>query len=64
MVEGNVIFCVDSQIVHVDFKPFSLSMSMKMWFMNAWNVGGVLQNPKNMSVGSKSPMRVVNVAFH
>ena len=31
-------------------------MSVKIWFMNAWNVGGALQNPKNMMVGSKSPM--------
>ena len=26
-----------------------------MWFMNTWNVGGVLQNPKNMTVGLNSP---------
>ena len=37
---------------------------MKIWFMNAWNVGGALQNPKNMMVGSKSSMGVMKAAFH
>ena len=32
--------------------------------MNAWNVGGALQNPQNMMVGSKSPIGVMNAAFH
>ena len=39
-------------------------MSAKIWFMNAWNVGDALQNPKNMTVGSKSPMGVMKAAFH
>ena len=30
-------------------------MLAKMWFIKAWNVDGALQNPKNITVGSKSP---------
>ena len=39
-------------------------MSAKMWFMKDWKVGGPLQNPKNMTVGSKSPKGVMKAPFH
>ena len=39
-------------------------ISAKMWFMKDWNMGGPLQNPKNMTVGSKSPKEVMNAPFH
>ncbi|KIJ06994.1 hypothetical protein PAXINDRAFT_39012, partial [Paxillus involutus ATCC 200175] len=31
--------------------------------ISAWNVGGELQSPKNMTFGSKSPWGVMNAAF-
>ena len=43
----------------------SLSMSSQnMSFMNIWNVAGELHNPKNITVGSKSPLDVLKAAFH
>ena len=39
-------------------------MSRKESFMNRWNVAGELVSPKNMTVGSKSPLWVIKVAFH
>ena len=35
-----------------------------MWFIKAWNVDDALQNPKNITVGSKSPKEVIKAAFH
>jgi hypothetical protein len=29
-----------------------------------WNVAGELHNPKNITVGSNSPLCVLNAAFH
>ena len=29
-----------------------------------WNVEGELHKPKNMTLGSKSPLLVMNAAFH
>jgi hypothetical protein len=29
-----------------------------------WNVAGELVSPKNITVGSKSPLFVLNAAFH
>ena len=47
MVEGKVVFGVDTDVIHINFQPFSAIMSVKMWFIKAWNVDGVLQNLKN-----------------
>ena len=59
MVEGKVIFGVDTDVIHVNFQPFFHYHVSEMWFMKAWNVDGALQNPKNITVGSKSPRGVM-----
>src|SRR6202522_540844 len=41
-----------------------LIMSTKMASIIAWNVGGELHIPKNMTIGSKSPRLVLKAAFH
>ena len=35
-----------------------------MSFINIWKVAGELHNPKNITVGSDSPLAVLNAAFH
>ena len=42
----------------------SLIMSPKMSSIITWNVAGELHNPKNITVGSKSPLFVLKAAFH
>src|ERR1700678_3526532 len=39
-------------------------MSTKMASIIAWNVGGELHIPKNMTIGLKSPRLVLKAAFH
>ena len=39
-------------------------MSAKVWFIKDWKVGSPLQNPNNITVGSKSPKGVMNAPFH
>src|ERR1700678_3884364 len=39
-------------------------MSTKMASIMAWNVGGELHIPKNMTIGLKSPQLVLKAAFH
>ena len=41
-----------------------LIMSPNMSSIIAWNVAGELHNPKNITVGSKSPLFVLKAAFH
>ena len=41
----------------------SVIMSQKESFMNHWNVAGKLQRPKNMTVGSKSPLCVMKAVI-
>ena len=38
--------------------------SLKMSFIMVWKVAGELVRPKNMTVGSKSPLLVRKAAFH
>ena len=38
--------------------------SSNMAFIMVWKVAGELVIPKNITVGSKSPWFVINVAFH
>ena len=42
----------------------SVIMSLKMLSIIAWKVAGELHNPKNITVGSKSPRFVLKAAFH
>jgi hypothetical protein len=35
-----------------------------MAFIIVWKVAGELVNPKNMTLGSKSPLFVIKAAFH
>ena len=42
----------------------SLIISPKMSSIIAWNVTGELHIPKNITVGSKSPLFVLKAAFH
>jgi hypothetical protein len=37
---------------------------LNRWFIIDWNVAGELHNPKNMTVGSNSPLCVLKAAFH
>ena len=39
-------------------------MSPKMSSIIAWNVAGELHNPKNITIGSKSPLFILKAAFH
>ena len=39
-------------------------ISLKESFINLWKVAGEFDRPKNMMVGSNSPLEVINVAFH
>jgi len=38
--------------------------SLKMLSIMAWKVAGELHMPKNMTVGSNSPLLVLKAAFH
>ena len=42
----------------------SVIMSQKKSFMKHWKVVGELVRPKNITVGSKSPLWVTKAAFH
>ena len=42
----------------------SLIIFLKMSSIIAWNVTGELHIPKNITVGSKSPLFVLKAAFH
>ena len=42
----------------------SAMRSLNESFMNHWNVAGEFMSPKNMTVGLKSPLCVMKVAFH
>ena len=64
VMEGHIILGVDSHIVHIDLKPLFWEHIHEDMVHESLEGGGVLQNPKNMMVGSKSPMEVMKVAFH
>ena len=42
----------------------SAIMSLNELFINFWKVAGELDNPKNITIGSKSPLWVIKAAFH
>ena len=39
-------------------------MSLNKLFMNRWKVAGEFESPKNITVGSNSPLGVMKAAFH
>ena len=42
----------------------SVMRSLNESFINHWKVAGEFMSPKNMTVGSKSPLWVIKEAFH
>ena len=64
VVEREVALCVNAQVVHIYFQPsFSDHVSEDV-IHKGLKGGGLLQNPKNMTVGLKSPKGVMNAPFH
>src|SRR5258708_38921044 len=49
--------------MYTDIQPWAISR-WKIMFIIIWKVAGALVNPKNMTVGLKSPSGVRNAAFH
>jgi hypothetical protein len=49
--------------MNIENHPFCTSY-WNMVFIIIWKVAGELVKPKNMTVGSKSPLGVRNAAFH
>ena len=43
--------------------PYAIK-SENVWSIMFWNVAGELHLPKNITVGSKSPLLVLNAAFY
>ena len=64
MMESYVILGVDPHVVHVDLKPLLWKHICEDMVHESLEGGGTLQNPKNITVGSKSPMGVMKAAFH
>src|SRR5258708_40269910 len=49
--------------MYTDSDPWAISRQ-KIIFIIIWKVAGELVSPKNITVGSKSPLGVRNAAFH
>src|SRR5258707_3866299 len=49
--------------MYTDSHPCAISRR-KIMFIIIWKVAGELVSPKNITVGSKSPLGVRNAAFH
>src|SRR5712692_4672484 len=49
--------------MYTDSHPCAISL-WKIIFIIIWKVAGELVSPKNMTVGSKSPLGVRNATFH
>ena len=64
MMEDYIILGVDTHVVHVDLKPLFWKHIREDMVHEGLEGGGALQNPKNMTVGLKSPMGVMKAAFH
>ena len=64
MMEDSIILSVDSKVIHVDFQPFLPQHIHEDMIHECLECGGVVQNPKNMTIGLNSPMGVMKAAFH
>ena len=62
MMECEASLGVNTQVIHVDFQPTLGDHICEDMIHKRLESG--LQNPKNMTVGSKSPKGVMNAPFH
>ena len=64
VVQFQVVFSVNAQILHVDLEPFfgnHVSKDMVHKHLKCW---WSIAETKNMTVSSKRPKGVINAAFH
>ena len=64
VMEGYIILGVDPHVVHIYLKPLLWEHICEDVIHERLEMGGALQNLKNMMVGSKSSMGVMKAAFH
>ena len=64
MMESKVTIGVNAEIIHINLQPFLSYHVGKEVVHESLEVDGALQNPKNITVGSKSPRMVMKAAFH
>ena len=65
VVQFQVVFSMDTQIIHIDLEPLVRDHVnedvVHKCLKSQW---GIAKTKKNMTVGSKRPKGVMNVAFH